>query len=90
MPYEFDTSAAIFDRFDLRILCASYSRALTSLEVTRIMDAEARAELAKLVFHLGRDRILEGTGLKYSGADAGIADEASVFLSEGHSVAMCA
>ena len=90
MSFEFDSSAAIFDRSDLRILCASYSRALSTLEVTRIMDAEAKSELAKLVFHLGRDRMLEGTGLKYSGADQGIADEASAFLDEVHGVAMCA
>ncbi len=90
MTYEFDTSAAIFDRSDLRTLRASYARAFSALEISRIMDQDAKAELAKLVFHLGRDRILEGTGLKYAGADASIADEASDFLGEVHGIAMCA
>ena len=90
MSNEFDSSAAIFDRRDLRTLQSSYMRALGELEVSRIMDAEAKAELAKLVFHLGRDRILEGTGLKYQGADAGIAAEASGFLGEIHGLALVA
>lgn len=90
MSFEFDTSATVFDRSDLRTLRASFTRALTALEVSRIMDAEAKAELAKLVFHLGRDRILEGTGLKYRGAEQGIADEASAFLDEVHGVALVA
>ena len=54
------------------------------------MDAEAKAELAKLVFHLGRDRLLEGTGLRYRGAAEGIADEASSFLDEVRGMALCA
>ena len=90
MSFEFDASAAIFDRSDLRTLRTSYARALSSLEISRIMDAEAKAELAKLVFHLGRDRILEGTGLRYQGAGEGIADEASAFLDEVHGVALVA
>lgn len=90
MSTEFDTSASIFDRRDLRTLQSSYARALCALEVSRIMDAEAKAELAKLVFHLGRDRILEGTGLKYQGADEGIADEASAFLDEVYAIALVA
>lgn len=90
MSFEFDTSAAIFDRRDLQTLQSSYTRALGVLEVSRIMDAGAKDELAKLVFHLGRDRILEGTGLRYQGADQGIADEASDFLAEVHGVALVA
>lgn len=90
MSFEFDTTAAVFDHSDLRTLRASYTRALTALEVSRVMDDEAKAELAKLVFHLGRDRMLEGTGLKYRGADQSIADEASAFLDEVHGVALVA
>lgn len=88
--FDFDASAAIFDRADLRTLRTSYTRALGTLEVSRIMDGEAKAELAKLVFHLGRDRVLEGTGLRYAGASEGIADEASAFLREAYGVALCA
>ena len=89
--FDFDASAAIFDRADLRTLRTSYVRALGMLEVRRIMDADAKAELAKLVFHLGRDRITEGTGLRYQGAAEGIAAEASGFLDEVHGVvALCA
>ncbi len=90
MSYEFDTSASIFDRRDLQTLRSSYARALGALEVSRIMDAEAKEELAKLVFHLGRDRILDGTGLKYQGAEEGIADEASNFLGEVYEIALVA
>ena len=90
MSYEFDTSATVFDRRDLKTLQSSYARALGRLEVSRLMDAEARDELAKLVFHLGRDRILEGTGLRYKGADEGIAEEASDFLNEHHAIALVA
>ena len=60
------------------------------LEVGRIMDTDAKAELAKLVFHLGRDRIAEGTGLRYRDAADGIAAEASSFLDEVRGVALCA
>ena len=90
MSTEFDPTASIFDRRDLRTLQSSYALALSVLEVSRMMDADAKAELAKLVFHLGRDRLLEGTGLKYQGADEGIADEASAFLDEVHGVALVA
>ena len=49
-----------------------------------------KPELAKLVFHLGRDRVLEGTGLRYQSAAEGIADEASAFLQDARKVAICA
>ncbi len=90
MSYEFDTSAATFDRSELRTLRAAYAQALASLEVSRVVDEQEKMDLAKLVIHLGRDRILEGTGLKYPGAGDGVADEASSFLNEMHGVALCA
>ena len=88
--FDFDASAAIFDRADLRTLRTSYVRALGLQEVRRIMDAESKAELAKLVFHLGRERNIEGTGLRYQGAAEGIAAEASSFLDEVHGLSLCA
>lgn len=90
MSLELDTTASIFDRNELRTLRASYVRALGQLEVDRLMDAAARDELAKLVFHLGRDRVLEGTGLRYKDAAEGIANEASAFLQDTRKVAICA
>jgi len=90
MSYEFDTTAAIFDRADLRVLCTAYARAHTRLEATRLMDADAKAELARLVVHLGRERSLDGIGLRYRDADESIADDASSFLDELHGVPLVA
>ena len=90
MLLAFDISAAVFDRNDLRVLRRSYNLALTALEVDRVMDRNAKEELAKLVFNLGRGRMKTGFGLRAAQTDEAIAAEARDFLREAHPIAICA